>query len=81
MCQSIEGACSGSAVSTVHVREHMPAEACDSLAKFLEEGKIEFLQKAESHFEVATESSNRYRIIAVVGLFDKGAQFNTKHGN
>lgn len=46
--------------------------ACDSLAKFLEEGKIEFLQKEESHFEVATESANRYRIIAVVGLFDKG---------
>lgn len=46
--------------------------ACDSLAKFLEEGKIEFLQKAESLFEVAKESTNRYRIIAVVGLFDKG---------
>eukprot|EP00435_Cladocopium_sp_Y103_P053086 s2994_g16.t3 len=46
--------------------------AFDSLAKFLEERKIELLQKAESHFEVAKESANRYRIIAVVGLFDKG---------
>ena len=52
----------------------MHTEAFDSLAKFLEERKIEFLQKAESHFEVAKESASRYRIIAVVGLFDKGAQ-------
>eukprot|EP00435_Cladocopium_sp_Y103_P026848 s1653_g6.t1 len=44
--------------------------AFDSLAEFLKEGKIDFLQKAESHLEVAKES--RYRIIAVVGLFDKG---------
>ena len=58
----------------------MPAEAFDSLAKFLEERKIEF-QKAESHFEVAKESANRYRIIAVVGLFDKGQQFNTEDRN
>ena len=71
----------GSAVSTGHARLQMPAEACDSLAKFLEGGKIELLQKAESHFEVAKESASRYRIIAVVGLFDKGAQFSTKHRN
>ena len=57
------------------------SEAFDSLAKFLEERKIEFLQKAESHFEVAKESENRYRIIAVVGLFDKGAQFTIKNWN
>eukprot|EP00435_Cladocopium_sp_Y103_P037120 s348_g9.t1 len=44
--------------------------AFDSLAEFLKEGKIDFLQKAESHLEVAKES--RYRIVAVVGLFDKG---------
>ena len=45
-------------------------EAFDSLAEFLKEGKIDFLQKAESLLEVAKES--RYRIVAVVGLFDKG---------
>lgn len=44
--------------------------AFDSLAEFLKEGKIEFLQKAESLLEIAKES--RYRVVAVVGLFDKG---------
>lgn len=47
-----------------------PSEAFDSLAEFLKEGKIEFLQKAESLLEIAKES--RYRVVAVVGLFDKG---------
>ena len=56
----------------------MPAEAFDSLAKFLAEHKIEFLQEAESQFEVAKQSDHRFRIIAVVGLFDKGVQFNIK---
>ena len=58
----------------------MAAEACDSLAKFLEEGKLELLQKAESQFEVAKKSDHRFRIIAVVGLFDKGAQFRDLPG-
>ena len=44
--------------------------AFESLAEFLRNGKIQFLQRAESHFKAAEES--RYRIVAVVGLFDKG---------
>ncbi|CAK8997884.1 unnamed protein product, partial [Durusdinium trenchii] len=44
--------------------------AVSSLAEFLSTREIKFLQKAESHFEIAKES--RYRIVAVVGLFDKG---------
>ena len=44
--------------------------AFESLADFLRNGKIQLLQKAESHLQVARES--RYRIVAVVGLFDKG---------
>ncbi|CAK9048090.1 unnamed protein product [Durusdinium trenchii] len=44
--------------------------AVTSLAEFLSTREIKFLQKAESHFEIAKES--RYRILAVVGLFDKG---------
>eukprot|EP00435_Cladocopium_sp_Y103_P049230 s2994_g14.t1 len=44
--------------------------AFDSLAQFLKEGKIDFLQKAESQLQISKES--RYRIVAVVGLFDKG---------
>jgi esterase/lipase len=46
------------------------------LAEFLKEGKIDFLQKAESLFEIAKES--RYRIVAVVGLFDKGGLMQSK---
>ena len=42
----------------------------ESLAKFLREGEIPLLQKAESYLQVVRES--RYRIVAVVGLFDKG---------
>ena len=44
--------------------------AFESLAEFLRNGEIQFLQRAESHFKAAEES--RYRIVAVVGLFDKG---------
>lgn len=51
-------------------RPKQQAEAFDSLEQFLKEGKIDLLMKAESHLEIAKES--RYRIIAVVGLFDKG---------
>ena len=42
----------------------------ESLAEFLREGEIPFLQKAESHLHAVKEG--RYRIVAVVGLFDKG---------
>ena len=55
------------------------SEAFDSLAKFLKEGKIEFLQKAESQLQIAKES--RYRIVAVVGLFDKGSVLRLKTVN
>ena len=44
--------------------------AFESLAEFLRNGQIQLLQKAESHLQVSNES--RYRIVAVVGLFDKG---------
>ena len=44
--------------------------AFDSLAEFLEKGQLSFLQKAESQLKLAEE--RRYRIVAVVGLFDKG---------
>ena len=44
--------------------------AFESLAEFLRNGKIQFLQRAESHFKAAEECP--YRIVAVVGLFDKG---------
>ena len=44
--------------------------AFDSLAEFQEKKQIQFLQRAESHLQVAKEG--RYRIVAVVGLFDKG---------
>ena len=44
--------------------------AFDSLAEFQEKKQIQFLQRAESHLQVAKK--NRYRIVAVVGLFDKG---------
>ena len=49
--------------------------AFDSLAEFLSSGEIEFLQKAESQLEVAKEC--RHRIVAVVGLFDKGKTWLT----
>ena len=49
--------------------------AFDSLAEFLSSGEIKFLQKAQSQLEVAKES--RYRIVAVVGLFDKGKTWLT----
>lgn len=44
--------------------------AFESLAEFLRNGEIQFLHKAQSHFNAAEE--RRYRIVAVVGLFDKG---------
>ena len=49
--------------------------AFDSLAQFLKTGEIQFLQQAESQFEVARAS--RFRIVAVVGLFDKGKTWLT----
>ena len=44
--------------------------AFDSLANFLEHRQLSLLQKAESHLKLA--ELQRYRIVAVVGLFDKG---------
>ena len=47
--------------------------AFESLSNFLTTGEIEFLQAPESKFDFTRES--RYRIVAVVGLFDKGKTF------
>ena len=44
--------------------------AFDSLANFLEHRQLSLLQKAESHLKLA--ELQKYRIVAVVGLFDKG---------
>ena len=49
--------------------------AFESLSDFLTTGEIEFLQAAESKFDFTKES--RYRIVAVVGLFDKGKTWLT----
>eukprot|EP00435_Cladocopium_sp_Y103_P036355 s1312_g9.t1 len=49
--------------------------AFESLSNFLTTGEIEFLQAAESKFDFAKES--HYRIVAVVGLFDKGKTWLT----
>ena len=47
--------------------------AFESLSQFLSTGEIRFLQHAESKLQVA--SAGRFRIVAVVGLFDKGKTF------
>ena len=47
--------------------------AFESLSNFLTTGEMEFLQTGESKFDFVKES--RYRILAVVGLFDKGKTF------
>ncbi|CAE7838024.1 unnamed protein product [Symbiodinium microadriaticum] len=47
--------------------------AFESLSQFLSTGEIRFLQHAESKLQVA--SAARFRIVAVVGLFDKGKTF------
>ena len=47
--------------------------AFESLAEFLSTGRMDILQKAESKLQVTTEA--RYRVVAVVGLFDKGKTF------
>ncbi|CAE7808761.1 unnamed protein product [Symbiodinium sp. CCMP2456] len=47
--------------------------AFESLSQFLSTGDIRFLQHAESKLQVA--SAARFRIVAVVGLFDKGKTF------
>ena len=47
--------------------------AFESLSHFLSTGEIRFLQHAESKLQVA--SAARFRIVAVVGLFDKGKTF------
>ncbi|CAE7267841.1 unnamed protein product, partial [Symbiodinium necroappetens] len=47
--------------------------AFESLSQFLSTGEIRFLQHAESKLQVA--SAMRFRIVAVVGLFDKGKTF------
>ena len=49
--------------------------AFESLAQFLSTGEIPFLQHAESMLQVAT--AGRFRIVAVVGLFDKGKTWLT----
>lgn len=47
--------------------------AFSSLSEFVSSGKIEMLQAVESHFNIASKES--YRVVAVVGLFDKGKTF------
>ena len=47
--------------------------AFESLSQFLSTGEIRFLQHAESKLQAA--SAARFRIVAVVGLFDKGKTF------
>ncbi|CAE7382271.1 unnamed protein product [Symbiodinium natans] len=49
--------------------------AFDSLAHFLATGEIKYLQFAESQFDALHE--DRFRIVAVVGLFDKGKTWLT----
>jgi len=44
-----------------------------SLDQFISQRKIQLLRAVESHFDIAKESS--YRIIAIVGLFDKGKTY------
>jgi hypothetical protein len=44
-----------------------------SLSDFISSGKINMLKSAESTFNIALKA--RYRIISVVGLFDKGKTF------
>jgi len=45
----------------------------ESLSEFITSGRIDLLQAAQSLFDVAQAA--RYRIVAVVGLFDKGKTF------
>ena len=47
--------------------------AFESLSQFLSTGEIRFLQHAESKLQVA--GAARFRIVAMVGLFDKGKTF------
>ncbi|CAJ1368889.1 unnamed protein product [Effrenium voratum] len=49
--------------------------ALESLGDFLHTGHIKFLQKAESTFKASAEE--RYKIVSIVGLFDKGKTWLT----